>query len=102
MLGRHEEDQNLEAFNPILSFFNLHYFVVARPQVPCYFIFGDSGVDNGNNLGLKSTGKADFPPYGIDLPSGVPTGRFTNGRTATDLLGTFSRSSILIASKHST
>ncbi|XP_058196043.1 GDSL esterase/lipase At1g29670-like [Rhododendron vialii] len=71
---------------PILSFFNLHYFVVAKPQVPCYFIFGDSGVDNGNNLGLKSTGKADFRPYGVDLPSGVPTGRFTNGRTATDLL----------------
>ncbi|KAI8525737.1 hypothetical protein RHMOL_Rhmol13G0253200 [Rhododendron molle] len=70
----------------ILSFFNLHYFVVAKPQVPCYFIFGDSGVDNGNNLGLQSTGKANFPPYGIDLPSGIPTGRFTNGRTATDLL----------------
>ncbi|KAE9461965.1 hypothetical protein C3L33_06126, partial [Rhododendron williamsianum] len=68
------------------SFLSLQYFVVAKPQVPCYFIFGDSAVDNGNNLALHSLAKANFKPYGIDLPAGVPTGRFTNGRTSTDLL----------------
>ncbi|KAG5517090.1 hypothetical protein RHGRI_037743 [Rhododendron griersonianum] len=68
------------------SFLSLQYFVVAKPQVPCYFIFGDSAVDNGNNLALRTLAKANFKPYGIDLPAGVPTGRFTNGRTSTDLL----------------
>ncbi|KAL7607581.1 GDSL esterase/lipase At1g29670 [Lactuca sativa] len=53
------------------------------PQVPCYFIFGDSLVDNGNNNGIASLARANYLPYGIDFPSG-PTGRFSNGRTVVD------------------
>ncbi|GAB4831499.1 hypothetical protein Ancab_005517 [Ancistrocladus abbreviatus] len=56
------------------------------PQVPCFFIFGDSLSDSGNNNGLQTLAKANFLPYGIDFPSG-PTGRFTNGRTTVDLIG---------------
>ncbi|KAL6349543.1 hypothetical protein AAG906_034200 [Vitis piasezkii] len=56
----------------------------------CYtsFVFGDSLVDAGNNDYLFSLSKADSPPYGIDFtPSGgQPTGRFTNGRTISDIL----------------
>lgn len=48
-------------------------------QVPCYFIFGDSLVDNGNNNQLTSIAKANYLPYGIDFPGG-PTGRFSNGK----------------------
>ncbi|KAI3743734.1 hypothetical protein L1987_56799 [Smallanthus sonchifolius] len=59
-----------------------------KPQVPCYFIFGDSFVDSGNNNQLKSNWKANFPPYGIDFPKGH-TGRFTNGRTFADIIGQF-------------
>ncbi|GJT88152.1 GDSL esterase/lipase-like protein [Tanacetum coccineum] len=62
------------------------FVVVSQPQVPCYFIFGDSLVDNGNNNGLVTMAKANYPPYGIDFPQGV-TGRFTNGRTYPDLIG---------------
>jgi hypothetical protein len=53
------------------------------------FVFGDSLVDAGNNDYLFTLSKADSPPYGIDFkPSGgQPTGRFTNGRTITDLIG---------------
>nr|GMD87836.1 GDSL esterase/lipase At1g29670-like [Ipomoea batatas] len=56
-----------------------------EPQVPCYFIFGDSLVDNGNNNNLSTKAKANYPPYGIDFPDG-PTGRFTNDRNIADFL----------------
>ncbi|KAL9246617.1 hypothetical protein vseg_020132 [Gypsophila vaccaria] len=61
--------------------------------LPCVsltsFLFGDSLVDAGNNNYLFTLSKADSPPYGIDfLPSGgQPTGRFTNGRTVSDIIG---------------
>ncbi|KAJ0031408.1 hypothetical protein Pint_14092 [Pistacia integerrima] len=54
-------------------------------QVPCYFIFGDSLFDIGNNNDLQTEAKANFPPYGIDFPGGA-TGRFTNGRNMADIL----------------
>lgn len=55
-------------------------------QVPCFFIFGDSLVDNGNNNGILTLARANYRPYGIDFPQGA-TGRFTNGRTYVDALG---------------
>lgn len=65
----------------------LQYFgVSAEPQVPCFFIFGDSLADNGNNNKLPTVAKVNYLPYGIDFPDG-PTGRFTNGRTTVDILG---------------
>ncbi|OVA04741.1 Lipase [Macleaya cordata] len=53
------------------------------------FLFGDSLVDAGNNDYIITLSKADSPPYGIDFaPSGgQPTGRFTNGRTVSDIIG---------------
>ncbi|CAE5958828.1 unnamed protein product [Arabidopsis arenosa] len=54
----------------------------AQAQVPCYFIFGDSLVDNGNNNGLISIARSNYFPYGIDF--GGPTGRFSNGKTTVD------------------
>ncbi|XP_010549442.1 PREDICTED: GDSL esterase/lipase At1g29670-like [Tarenaya hassleriana] len=59
--------------------------VNGEPQVPCYFIFGDSLVDNGNNNQLSSLARADYLPYGIDFPGG-PTGRFSNGQTTVDVI----------------
>ncbi|KAL7200067.1 hypothetical protein ACSBR2_022221 [Camellia fascicularis] len=57
-----------------------------EPLVPCFFIFGDSLVDNGNNNGILLTlAKSNYYPYGIDFPQGT-TGRFTNGRTYVDAL----------------
>lgn len=66
--------------------------VNADPQVPCYFIFGDSLVDNGNNNRLQSLAKANYLPYGIDF-NGGPTGRFSNGLTTVDVIGIQSLSS---------
>ncbi|KAK9153180.1 hypothetical protein Sjap_000660 [Stephania japonica] len=60
--------------------------VRAAPQVPCFFVFGDSLVDNGNNNAIASLARANYLPYGIDYPSG-PTGRFSNGLTSIDVIG---------------
>ncbi|CAI9291979.1 unnamed protein product [Lactuca saligna] len=49
------------------------------------FVFGDSLVDVGNNNYIPSLAKADHDPIGVDF--GKATGRFTNGRTVTDILG---------------
>lgn len=62
--------------------------VWSDPQVPCYFIFGDSLVDNGNNNDMASLARANYPPYGIDFPGGA-SGRFTNGLTTVDVIGKF-------------
>lgn len=59
-----------------------------EPLVPCYFIFGDSLVDNGNNNELQTRAKVNYLPYGIDFRNG-PTGRFTNGRTTVDIISLF-------------
>jgi phospholipase/lecithinase/hemolysin len=60
------------------------------PLVPALFVFGDSLVDNGNNNNLASLAKANYFPYGIDFVAG-PTGRFCNGYTIVDELGTYAR-----------
>ncbi|KAL9257131.1 GDSL esterase/lipase-like protein [Drosera capensis] len=59
--------------------------VSGDPQVPCYFIFGDSLVDNGNNNNIASLARSNYLPYGIDFPQG-PTGRFSNGKTTVDVI----------------
>ncbi|KAH6818112.1 hypothetical protein C2S51_001715 [Perilla frutescens var. frutescens] len=62
---------------------NIISLLSAPSLFPCYFIFGDSLVDNGNNNGFNTSAKANYSPYGVDFPQG-PTGRFTNGRTTAD------------------
>lgn len=69
-----------------LILMDLSKWVNGAEQVPCYFIFGDSLWDNGNNNALSTKAKANYPPYGIDFPEGA-TGRFTNGRNMGDILG---------------
>ncbi|MED6203853.1 hypothetical protein PIB30_003593 [Stylosanthes scabra] len=61
--------------------------VNGQSQVPAIFIFGDSQAEDGNNNNLPTNAKANYKPYGIDFPSGIPTGRFTNGLTAIDIIG---------------
>ncbi|GMN43435.1 hypothetical protein TIFTF001_012638 [Ficus carica] len=39
-------------------------------RVPCFFIFGDSLADSGNNNHLHTSAKVNYPPYGIDFPEG--------------------------------
>ncbi|CAL9076377.1 unnamed protein product [Musa textilis] len=56
-------------------------------RVPAMFVFGDSLLDPGNNNHLVTLAKANYAPNGIDFAGGV-TGRFCNGGTVADHLGT--------------
>ncbi|KAL8108228.1 GDSL esterase/lipase At1g29670-like [Apium graveolens] len=62
-----------------------HNTKARQSTVPCYFIFGDSLVDAGNNNILKTLARADYDPYGIDFKAGA-TGRFSNGKTTVDFI----------------
>ncbi|KAM7258715.1 hypothetical protein ACFE04_014456 [Oxalis oulophora] len=64
---------------------NNNGLVSGDQQVPCYFIFGDSLNDNGNNNPLPTSAKANYLPYGIDFPTGT-NGRFTNSRNIADFI----------------
>lgn len=84
--------------NPPLSYCSslgllVSFNILCLLFLPCIsltsFIFGDSLLDAGNNDYLFTLSKADSPPYGIDFSAsgGQPTGRFTNGRTVSDIIG---------------
>ncbi|CAL5202207.1 unnamed protein product [Lathyrus oleraceus] len=69
-----------------LLILNLGLFLEAQ-KVPAVYVFGDSLVDVGNNNYLTlSLVKAVLPHYGIDFPTKLPTGRFSNGKNAADLI----------------
>ncbi|KAL2539403.1 GDSL esterase/lipase APG [Abeliophyllum distichum] len=53
--------------------------------VPAIITFGDSSVDVGNNDYIHTFFKADYPPYGRDFANQEATGRFSNGKLATDI-----------------
>ena len=55
--------------------------------VPAIITFGDSAVDVGNNDYIPTFFKANYPPYGRDFVNHKPTGRFCDGKLATDLTG---------------
>ncbi|KAH9302856.1 hypothetical protein KI387_014439, partial [Taxus chinensis] len=57
-----------------------------KALVSALYIFGDSTIDPGNNNGLDTIIKANFPPYGRDFLNRRPTGRFTDGKLVTDIL----------------
>lgn len=61
--------------------------LAAGHNVTSILVFGDSSVDPGNNNILQTTFKGNFPPYGKNFFDGRPTGRFSNGRLATDFIG---------------
>jgi len=73
---------------------HLHLLLVPLPpvqaRVTALIVFGDSTVDAGNNndIDIPTAVRSNFPPYGRDFPfpprPGRATGRFSNGRVATD------------------
>lgn len=69
----------------------------AQPIVPLLCVFGDSVVDAGNNNHINTLIKANFPPYGRDFVTHSPTGRFCNGKLATDFTGMYTSISSLTA-----
>ncbi|XP_010928403.1 GDSL esterase/lipase At2g42990 [Elaeis guineensis] len=64
----------------------LHSTMIAAAKVPAIIIFGDSSVDAGNNNFIPTVARSNFEPYGRDFNGGQATGRFCNGRLATDFI----------------
>ncbi|KAK9055009.1 hypothetical protein SSX86_026088 [Deinandra increscens subsp. villosa] len=64
-------------------------FINADPLVPALCIFGDSVTDAGNNNHVDTLFRANFLPYGRDFKNHKPTGRFCNGKLATDYIAEF-------------
>uniref|UniRef100_F6HY72 GDSL esterase/lipase n=1 Tax=Vitis vinifera TaxID=29760 RepID=F6HY72_VITVI len=67
----------------------LAFAIIGKAQdttlVPSIVTFGDSAVDVGNNEYLPTIFKSNYPPYGRDFINHQPTGRFCNGKLATDI-----------------
>ncbi|XWS18927.1 hypothetical protein CRYUN_Cryun32bG0087000 [Craigia yunnanensis] len=82
----------MDAYSRRLLFFVFTFASVRRGYaqesttlVPAIITFGDSVVDVGNNNYLPTIFKANYPPYGRDFVNHEPTGRFCNGKLATDI-----------------
>ncbi|CAA7407062.1 unnamed protein product [Spirodela intermedia] len=81
----------LKACRPLFPKLLLHCLLLptllqVAANVPALIIFGDSTVDSGNNNDIPTLLKSNFDPYGRDFSGGKPTGRFCNGKLATDFL----------------
>ncbi|KAL8462453.1 hypothetical protein ACS0TY_033465 [Phlomoides rotata] len=73
---------------PLLSLliFISQHILTCDAKVSSIIVFGDSTVDSGNNNFIPTPLRSNFKPYGRDFAGGRPTGRFSNGRVATDLI----------------
>ncbi|XP_021726579.1 GDSL esterase/lipase At5g45950-like isoform X2 [Chenopodium quinoa] len=58
----------------------------AKHRLSSLLVFGDSSVDPGNNNRITTSSKSNFLPYGKDFMGGHPTGRFSNGKLASDFV----------------
>ncbi|XP_006398840.2 GDSL esterase/lipase At5g03820 [Eutrema salsugineum] len=80
--------EKMKMFIKLMSFLVLAGFYAGvgtgQPLVPALIIMGDSVVDAGNNNHRNTLIKANFPPYGRDFFAHNATGRFSNGKLATD------------------
>ncbi|RDX92121.1 GDSL esterase/lipase, partial [Mucuna pruriens] len=78
--------QNTMEVHIILCMVMLPWVSLVSGKVPAMIVFGDSSVDAGNNNYIATVARSNFEPYGRDFVGGKPTGRFSNGRIATDFL----------------
>ncbi|SPT19012.1 unnamed protein product [Triticum aestivum] len=85
----------MDACSPVLLVVGALLLLLLGASAPtasaarAFFVFGDSLVDNGNNNYLMTTARADAPPYGIDFPTHMPTGRFSNGLNIPDIISEY-------------
>lgn len=70
-----------------LAIFVFSSSVNSQSIVPAIITFGDSVVDVGNNDYIHTIFKADYPPYGRSFKNQEATGRFCDGKLATDITG---------------
>ncbi|KAF3559528.1 hypothetical protein F2Q69_00017719 [Brassica cretica] len=56
------------------------------PPITALYAFGDSTVDSGNNNYIPTLFQSNHPPYGRSFPAKLSTGRFSDGKLATDFI----------------
>lgn len=71
---------------PLFLLLQLLQILRTNAKVSSIIVFGDSTVDSGNNNHISTVLKSNFEPYGRDFDGKKPTGRFSNGRIATDFI----------------
>ncbi|XP_073144215.1 GDSL esterase/lipase At2g31540-like [Henckelia pumila] len=59
---------------------------MAARKFPAMLVFGDSTVDAGNNNYITTLFRGDHPPYGMDFPGKISTGRLSDGKLIPDML----------------
>lgn len=78
------------AYKYLILFIMISQFLLfglqIQAKVPAVVVFGDSSVDAGNNNYIPTVARSNFQPYGRDFTGGRATGRFSNGRIATDFI----------------
>ncbi|XP_074573314.1 GDSL esterase/lipase At1g71691-like [Curcuma longa] len=84
-MGKLQKAATLFLFLSLVSFLS-NLLTATTATSPAVFVFGDSTVDVGNNNFLPNAPKANFPPYGVDYPGRIPTGRYGNGFLGVDLV----------------
>lgn len=84
----HKQERNMA--NKYFPWLLLGQFLVLattiQAKIPALIVFGDSSVDAGNNNYIPTIARSNFEPYGRDFQGGRATGRFSNGRIATDFI----------------
>ncbi|CAI9787808.1 unnamed protein product [Fraxinus pennsylvanica] len=70
----------------LIFIFQFQQILGIDAKISSIIVFGDSSVDSGNNNFIPTISRSDFVPYGRDFEGGRPTGRFSNGRIATDFI----------------
>ncbi|XP_061351654.1 GDSL esterase/lipase At2g40250 [Gastrolobium bilobum] len=70
----------------LVLFLSIPNSATATHPVSAVFAFGDSTIDSGNNNRFNTLFRGDHLPYGRDFSGHIPTGRFSNGKIATDYL----------------
>lgn len=76
----------MKATHLLLCGLFLAQVIVIHAKVSAIIVFGDSTVDAGNNNHVETVLRSNFEPYGRDFYGSRPTGRFCNGRIATDFI----------------
>lgn len=77
---------HLKSLFTILFLIAMSSTVTFAGKIPAIIVFGDSSVDAGNNNYIPTVARSNFEPYGRDFVGGKPTGRFCNGKIATDFM----------------
>ena len=68
------------------TFYGESFEIASSSKVSALFVFGYSTVDAGNNDYILTPIKGDHAPYERDFIDHKATGRFFNGKLATDFL----------------